>query len=620
MMVSCRTYSPDLILLNHRLGLNKGKAHATTFLWGGQETYIDVFASNHQTAPHHRAGAISRGLVPGLQRLTEDHGTCISSCLDYWDDDLVIQAFNRCLILAPEIYGNPWLLRDDEYPKLARIYKLHKKYRDIMVDGLELPESFGPYAVSRGDEKQRLITLRNLSWNDTVYTITIDSIMGLEAADKFEVRQFHPTEKLLGVYEYGGLLKIQVPSFRSCLLLVGSIGCDEVGVDGLDFNVIQDVAGKPVQIELLGLPGTIGSFSILQAETYGEVRLDGQLLTSIDQPSDIEFQGKALKEAHHRKLGNLEEVAIPDEVAALYEATVFAADNNALEVRSIQRSGWSDVPEVQKAQQAFFQQDVFVDRGIWDKNLFDGNPNTGFWPSEKYGVDQKVKGGCFRLDMGELLTIDTLVLYVPDYFSLQPLLKDEAYYAEISTDLHSWQTITFMADTLIYIPINTKARYLKINYFPQQLVEIEGVHNGRIVDNSHWRTSNLFARSQRMKAQKVWSTEVKLKEMAKGSYLSIAINGEHGVEGAYAAVVVDGQIMGCPDRAVSFPSNTWEYVNARSNKNYTYYFPLSEEMVAKEIRVYVIAYEEGKLDLNPELWISANPIPFEKRILELERR
>jgi len=43
MMTRCREYSPDLILLNHRLGLEKAKKYATTFLWEGNETYIDVF-------------------------------------------------------------------------------------------------------------------------------------------------------------------------------------------------------------------------------------------------------------------------------------------------------------------------------------------------------------------------------------------------------------------------------------------------------------------------------------------------------------------------------------------------------------------------------------------------
>ncbi len=61
MMKECREYSPDLILLNHRLGLTKSKPYSTTFLWGGAETYIDVFMVNNVTAPHNRAGALSRG-------------------------------------------------------------------------------------------------------------------------------------------------------------------------------------------------------------------------------------------------------------------------------------------------------------------------------------------------------------------------------------------------------------------------------------------------------------------------------------------------------------------------------------------------------------------------------
>src|ERR1022692_130565 len=82
MMKECRSYSPDLILLNHRINLGKeASKYATTWLLGGDETYIDVHMSNDQTATHHRAGALSREIVPGLQRLTEDHGVCLSSCL-----------------------------------------------------------------------------------------------------------------------------------------------------------------------------------------------------------------------------------------------------------------------------------------------------------------------------------------------------------------------------------------------------------------------------------------------------------------------------------------------------------------------------------------------------------
>ncbi len=54
------------------------------------------------------------------------------------------------MILAPELYGSPWFLRDDEFSQLARIFNLHRRYRDILTQGIELPEAtYGPYAVSR---------------------------------------------------------------------------------------------------------------------------------------------------------------------------------------------------------------------------------------------------------------------------------------------------------------------------------------------------------------------------------------------------------------------------------------------------------------------------------------
>jgi hypothetical protein len=166
LMESCRKHRPDLIVLNHRLNLGKAEPHATTFLWEGAETYIDVHMANRTPATHNRAKALGRGLPPDLKRLAEDHGVCLSSCLDYWQDDLILQAFNRSMILAPQLYGSPWFLRDDEYPQLARIFNLHRRYRDILTKGIVLPEeNHGPHAVSRGDSRQNPPHhLRNLTW------------------------------------------------------------------------------------------------------------------------------------------------------------------------------------------------------------------------------------------------------------------------------------------------------------------------------------------------------------------------------------------------------------------------------------------------------------------------
>ena len=66
-MTGCRQYAPDLVVLNHRLNLNEeAKRHVTTYLWEGAETYIDVHMANRGTATHNRAGALERGLPPGL--------------------------------------------------------------------------------------------------------------------------------------------------------------------------------------------------------------------------------------------------------------------------------------------------------------------------------------------------------------------------------------------------------------------------------------------------------------------------------------------------------------------------------------------------------------------------
>ena len=109
-------------------------------------------------------------------------------------------------------------------------------------------------------------------------------------------------------------------------------------------------------------------------------------------------------------------------------------------------------------------------------------------------------------------------------------------------------------------------------------------------------------------------------EFIKDSYLCIAVEGEHGIEGAYAALKFEGKLIGCPDRAPSYPSNTWEYVNARRDNNYTYYAPITQDMIGKQIEVYVFAYDEEKTDIKPGIWHTAYPAVKEEVLLELERR
>lgn len=624
MMTRCRKYSPDLILLNHRLNLGKGMPYATTSLMESRETYIDVWMSNDITAPHHREGALSRGFTPGMKRLIEDHGVCISSCLDYWDDDLVLQAFNRSLILAPQIYGNPWLLRDDEFPKLARLFNLHRKYRDILINGIALPEEkYGPYAVSRGDGKTRIITLRNLTWYSKDYTIRLNKEIGLSEGEHIEVRQFHPTERILGKFLYNSDVRVEVLPFRSCLLIV-SEQIDDPAVLGTDFQVIRNVEGKPIEIEILGLPGTSAKIKLEDPDKYRSAVLNGKP----DKPllkgntANIKFPGtKHTENMIRRVVSDFTSMDVPlTDWKDLYEATVFSADNNALEVRSIYRSGWSNIPAVRKAQEAFFNQPAFVERGIWDKNLFDNDLSTGFWQKEQSIKRSSTYGPCFRLDLGQVTPVDQLIIKVGDIFSLEPLLVDEGNFVEVSKDLKKWKNINYLAGKETVIQINDSVRYLRFAEFPRRILEIEGFFQGKTLNREHWRASNLFPHPSRLKCGKILKTDILLNDIVANSYICIAINGIHGQEGTYVTAKMDNHLLGAPDRAPSYQSNTWEAPVGVTDKNYTYFIPVDETMKGKRIEIFVMSFDPGNQNFEPEVFLNANPLPMKKINLVLERR
>jgi len=625
MMTECRQHTPDLILLNHRLNLGNALPHATTYLLGGDETYIDVHMVNQQTATHNRAGAIDREVVPDLVRLTEDHGVCLSSCLNYWEDDLILQAFNRSLLLAPQIYGNPWLLADNEYPKLARIFKLARKYREILVDGMVLPEkNYGEKAVSRGDTQTRLITLRNLSWEPIRCSVRLDEEIGLSAANSgdedIELRQYHPVERLLGRFNIGASVEVEVLPFRTCLLMATSKP-GELALKGCDYEMVRDVPGKPVLIKLLAMPGETKAIELVSGDrTFTSASLAGQNVQSLLEGRSVSstFEGTSLKDNCHRKLGNLVLTDVPDDAEALYEATCFAADNNALEVRSLERSGPSQISEVEKAREAFFDQKLFIDRGIRDKNLFDDNDDTAFYVARRVGV-RPVERGSFRIDFGEVIELDSLIVRPGSEHALQPFKYDETIRASYSSDLKSWTPVALVANSEIVMNFEpgSKLRYVRFYGTPDKVIEVSAYLGNKKLDRSKWRVSNLFAHYSRITPEKAWQHSFTLSEIPKNSYLAIALDGEHGIEGAYAAIRVNGEPVGAPDRSVSYPANSWEYPPVKSGSNYTYYIPLSDEMRGARIDAVVLGLKNGLDKFKPKVWITAYPAPYSEQLLSL---
>lgn len=611
MMSEIRRLSPDFVLLNHRLDLGPGTKYSTTYLLGGAETYIDVHMANDVTAPHHRVQALERE-VP-TTHLTEDHGVCLSSCLDFWDDDLILQAFNRNLILAPEIYGNPWFLRDDEFPKLAFIYNLHKDYRDILVDGVRLPEDgYGLNAMSRGDGKTMFLTLRNLSWTPVTYHLNLDEEVGLTQKGKVQVRMYHPYVYDMGGHDFGSVVDVEVLPFRSCLVKVTTVQeKDAVTVSGIPYEIINDRVGDSYEVKLLGEPGHTYNYTL---KAFGKTR-----------KHTVSFPGEKLTKSPYRHISSMQECDIPDDIDAVYYATVFAADNNALEVRCLQRSGETAIPQVKAARDAFFNQKQFVERGIWDRNLFDGDPNTFFNIAFRWGEMRENGRSHFMMDFGEPIELDRLVISTDTEYSLSPLRFNEGTHVYVSADLKEWKQLMFITDVTSVLDMSSAGavRYLRFERCPIRLAEVTGYKDGKEVNRDKWRANNLFDEYGGLgEASRTWKSEFVLDQIPENSYLCVAVNGHHGTQGAWAGFKIDGEYVGCPDRAPSYHSNTWECPVRDKDLNYTYYLPLTPDMKGKKIEAFVMEMSDRD-DWNcirPEIWMGVYPLHFGQKVIHMDSK
>lgn len=174
-----------------------------------------------------------------------------------------------------------------------------------------------------------------------------------------EVRILHPYEEILGKgLAADGSVNVTVHPFRAVLVLVTSESCAEPSLEKGPYRVVRDVPGADVEIEqLTPLP---------------------------------------IKQPWHRKLADLKRGELPANWSGLYEAGCFAADNNALELRSLERSGPSKIPAVNRARGAFLRQPLLATRALSDRYLFDGDPTTVF-DTMGPGKDMRISDGCLRV-------------------------------------------------------------------------------------------------------------------------------------------------------------------------------------------------------------------------------
>ena len=616
-MKECRKFSPDLIVLNHRITLNEeALKQTTTFLWEGRETYVDVNISNDTPAPHHRASNLSRGLPPDLNRLTEDHGVCFSSALEAWDDDLILQAFNRNLILSPEIYGNPSLLNDENLPRLARIYNIHRLYNDILVNGMELPEEkYGNYAVSRGDDKTRLITLRNLSWQPFHVTVKLDESVGLKSNGNVEVLQYHPVEEFLGGFKSGSEVTVTVLPFRTSLIKVSTSPNPEFVLKGSAYQVVKNIPNHPVLVNLVGSAGEKISFSLSEIQgKYKKASLNGKDISSVlsGKTASFTFPGKKKDIVYLKKIGNLQLSSLSENPEKYMEICNFAVDNNALEVRELFRSGESRFATVQACRDFFFKDTLFSEIGVWDKYAFDGDIKTGFKVRLFEYTKLRRNNGSFRLDLGESELLDKIVFKgIPENFNPETV--------EVSSDLSTWNPVKFqvMKDEMS-IDLNKKKpfRYLRLVKSPSEVAEIEGFSNQKAVIRDQWRASNLFGMVKANTVKLCWKYEGKLSGIGKAANLTVTVPANCSEGTFFAFMLVDGKVIPASDRAPSFPYNNWEHYGI-ADKNLTFYIPLDEKLEGKTVQVMLLT-TDGKLqEMKPEVWLSNLNI-YEKAELKLE--
>ncbi len=584
-MKQCRKYSPDLILLNHRNDLGEAEVYATTFLWEGLETYIDVHGVNRVTAPHNRAFMFFRGHTPDNKRLTEDHGVCISSSIDFFEDELVYQAFNRCLILAPEIYGNPWLMRDDELPKLARIFNLHRLYRDILVDALNLDESiYGNGAVARGDDKRRFIATGNASWADKTIEVRLDQSIGLSPCAKVQVCTHFPYEQLVGVYDYSATVSINLRSWRATLIEVTDVTvATEMPADCV-YEVLHETDGNPDKINVL-------------ARTNGDNCFDITL-------------------ASPRKLGSLSSVTVPFDAEKLYETQCFFVDNDSLERRSLLRSGKTSIPQVQACRDFFFNQPSYVCRGVECDIPFDCNPDTVFdTKSRAYSGGHRIKGGCLRVDFGDVVDGDRVEIEFFDGLQNPPHVFFEQFVAdkaEVSCDLLVWQhapvaEVTTMGEydlryfdyyvdrdstnhglrKKLTIILPDKCRYLRMPEPIDRIFSIKVFRGNDEITLSRPHLTNLFApyNASQTKAVSAGTFVVDKAQLPLHPYIAVAVEGETGLEGVSVVARVDGKLLAFPSRAPAYPANPYEWRVATATGYFTYFLPLTEELAGKQIEI-----------------------------------
>jgi hypothetical protein len=646
-LAEARRIDPGFVAINHRINDSPYMLTITDcLLWRGEETYIDVHISNETASLYNRDCSIGRELSSEFYgtpfRQFEDHGICFNSCLEKWEDDLVAQAFGRASVLSPEMYGTFFFLGDEDYPRLARLIRLHKQLEPLLKTAYPLPGG----DIAHADGASSLVLVRNMTWEPAVKTIRLDASIGLAAAPgtPLTVRQRHPWEMLMkragdGAV-VGGTLPVELDPFSLRLIQIDAAPPAEPLVAGVPYEIVPGPDAGHYGINLLGTPGRKADVTFLDFGDRTVLTRAGRPVPTGDKPWPIVFPGAPAAGPSFARLADFgDDPAGGAEGQRLAELAKFTIDDDALEIREMIRLKRepSRLAEIE-ACRAYMWDKVAAAEGTF-LNAFDGDPGTrwsdGFprrSPFTGSPAAYRSQTSLWRIDLGrptDLATLELRVVRRTDAAFLEAV--------ETSSDLRTWtrtdgsslaaaeripaagslrqrgQTIKiFDVDAgdqkpvVISIPLAGRpCRYVRIrgrNFGVSEILGYDGA--GRPLDRSGWRATNFLGETPA--PRRVLSAIHVPAGDSPGREYAIAVTAGPAefdpVDGVYVVVLVDGRPVVPRHRAPSYPYHNYEW-NSGAPKlaGLTFRLPIDPAWKGKTVEFRVMMFGDGADGARAEL-------------------
>ncbi|MEE9516701.1 MAG: hypothetical protein V3V52_06335 [Candidatus Adiutricales bacterium] len=665
-----RAIRPDFIAINHRVNDSPYMLTLTDcILWKGEETYIDVHITNRDAWLFNRVCSVRRDLSTTFYevpfRLFEDHGICFNSSVERWADDFVIQAFGRASVISPEMYGTFFFLRDDDYPRLARLIQLHKQSHEILKTSFLLEDG----DIAHSSEVSVLLVLRNMTWDKIEKSVFLDNRIGLsiQKGTPLVLRQRYPFERHLSKngenFTAGETVRMTLEPFEVKLIQADSQQIKVPYIQGISYEIIPRPDEKNFDVLLLGEPGHTYDLNL---KNFGGKTITGETGEDIhlrdDEKLRMKFPGDRVDRDYFRSLGAFREIdSLLESGAYLGEFARFSLNDDALEIREMLelKKIPSRFREVEDCRQYMWEK--LIQAHVFNRNAFDGNSDTrwsdGYAKRSPFtGTPQpyRSESSQWRIDMGESKNLGRLEL------DLVRRMEDAAIETiELSNDLKNWIKIEVndfpdMSRFPFYEelrrrsgnlrihdvaagdgkPVKLKvefpenrSRYIRIQGRNFSVSEIRGFDaSGSEFDRSNWHATN-FLGAQAVPSRVLYAVHT-INRFWSGQELAVAVHAGEAkldpVDDVYVVARVGDQITAAPKRAPGYPYHNYEWNSAWIKRNgldgITFRFPVSPEWKGKEVEIYVLMFGERVSGAKADLYLVTPKKPLLQRILHVRCR